>query len=61
MRVYLFFVGKAFSVLAVADNAIPLISGVMYSQIYYATIENYPAAIYYLTIATQMTVFLMAV
>lgn len=53
--------GKAFSVLAVADNAVPLISGVCYSQLYNATIHYLPSSIFYLTIGTQMTVFVFAV
>lgn len=52
--------GKAFSILAVADNAVPLVSGICYSQIYNATIHYLPSSIFYLTIATQMTVFLIA-
>lgn len=52
--------GKAFSVLAVADNAIPLLSGVLYSQVYKATIHSFPAGMFFLTIATQMLVFCIA-
>lgn len=52
--------GKAFSVLAVADNAVPLVSGVCYSQLYNATIHYLPASIFFLTIGTQMSVFLIA-
>ncbi|KAG5890946.1 hypothetical protein JTB14_019883 [Gonioctena quinquepunctata] len=51
--------GKAFSVLAVADNAIPLISGVSYSALYYATIHINPAALFFLTMGTQIGVFLL--
>ncbi|XP_050298296.1 proton-coupled folate transporter isoform X2 [Anthonomus grandis grandis] len=51
--------GKAFSVLGVADNAIPLISGVLYSKLYNATIDIHPAAIFYLTMASQLGVFLL--
>ncbi|RZC34752.1 MFS 1 and/or Sugar tr domain containing protein [Asbolus verrucosus] len=50
--------GKTLAVLAVADNAIPLVSGVLYSKVYNATIHTNPDAIYYLTMGTQMTVFL---
>ncbi|KRT81904.1 membrane transporter, partial [Oryctes borbonicus] len=53
--------GKIFSILAVADNAVPIISGVLYSQIYNATIHTEPASIYFLTIGTQMAVFIIAV
>lgn len=55
-----FFPGKVFSILAVADNAVPVVSGVLYSQIYNATIHTLPSAIYYLTIGTQMVVLLIA-
>nr|CAH7748096.1 unnamed protein product [Callosobruchus chinensis] len=51
--------GKAFSVLSVADNAIPLVSGVCYSTLYKSTISLYPSAIFYLTMATQIGVFLL--
>ncbi|EFA08602.2 proton-coupled folate transporter isoform X1 [Tribolium castaneum] len=51
--------GKTLAVLAVADNAIPLISGTMYSKVYNATIHTHPNAIFYLTMATQMTVFVL--
>lgn len=49
--------GKAFSMLSVADNAIPLISGVLYSKVYKGTLRDYPNMIFYLTILTQMLVF----
>lgn len=52
--------GKAFSVLAVADNAVPLFSGACYSQLYNATIHYLPSSIFYLTMASQMAVFLIA-
>lgn len=51
--------GKAFSVLSVADNAIPLVSGVAYSTVYNAFIHIHPAAIFYLTMATQYGVFIL--
>ncbi|XP_063917352.1 proton-coupled folate transporter isoform X3 [Zophobas morio] len=51
--------GKTLAVLAVADNAIPLVSGTMYSKVYNATIHTNPNAIFYVTMATQMTVFLL--
>lgn len=53
------FVGKAFSVLGVADNAIPLVSGVLYSKLYNATIHSHPEAIFYLTMASQVAVFVI--
>ncbi|KAH8302096.1 hypothetical protein KR044_002687, partial [Drosophila immigrans] len=52
--------GKVFALLSVCDNAVPFISGVCYSQIYRATLKsNHGGGIYLLTIATQMTVFLL--
>ncbi|KAH1025636.1 solute carrier family 46 member 3 isoform X2 [Dendroctonus ponderosae] len=50
---------KAFSMLGVADNAIPLVSGVLYSKLYNMTIHTHPEAIYYLTMASQGGVFLL--
>lgn len=54
---FVFVLGKAFAVLSVADNAIPLISGTCYSTLYNATIHYQPNAIYYLTMSTQIVVF----
>ncbi|CAH1180344.1 unnamed protein product [Phaedon cochleariae] len=51
--------GKAFSVLAVADNAIPLVSGICYSSLYYSTLNSYHSALFYLTMVTQIGVFLL--
>lgn len=53
------FPGKAFSVLGVADNAIPLVSGVLYSKLYNATIHTHPEAIFYLTMGSQVAVFVL--
>ena len=49
--------GTVFALLSVCDNAVPLISGVLYSQIYLATMKTYPAAIFWLTISSQVLVF----
>lgn len=48
--------GKVFAILAVCDNSVPLISGVLYSQIYIATIGVFPG-IFVLTLVTQLIVF----
>ncbi|KAF2899173.1 hypothetical protein ILUMI_07002 [Ignelater luminosus] len=48
--------GKAFSILAVADNAVPIISATLYNQVYKHTIHTHPAGIFYLTIASQVVV-----
>ena len=49
--------GTVFALLSVCDNAMPLISGIFYSQIYLATMTTYPAAIFWLTISSQVLVF----
>ncbi|XP_031830327.2 putative peptidoglycan muropeptide transporter SLC46 isoform X1 [Nomia melanderi] len=51
--------GKVFAMLSVCDNAVPLFSGVLYSQLYNATIHTVPASIYWLTFSTQLSVFLL--
>lgn len=51
--------GKIFSILSVFDNAVPILSGVMYSQLYNATINSTPSAIYWLTIGSQLTVLFL--
>lgn len=49
--------GKIFSILCVADNAVPILAGAVYSQVYNATLESYPPAIFWVTIATQAALF----
>lgn len=49
--------GKIFAILAVADSAVPLVSSAIYSQVYIATLESYPAAIYWVTVASQFLLF----
>ncbi|CAH1972827.1 unnamed protein product [Acanthoscelides obtectus] len=51
--------GKAFSVLSVADNAVPVISGVCYGALYKSTLSSHPSAIFYLTMGTQIGVFML--
>ena len=54
--------GKVFALLSVCDNAVPLISGVCYSQVYRATLndqEKGGQGIFLLTIATQFAVFVL--
>lgn len=50
--------GKVFALLSVCDNAVPLISGVLYSQVYNYTLGKFPG-IFFLTAATQIIVFLL--
>lgn len=47
------------AVLAVADNAIPLVSGTIYNQVYKRMIHSNPAAIFYVTIASQVIVMMI--
>lgn len=49
--------GKVFAILAAADNAVPIVSGVLYTQVYNATISSAPAAIFWVTFASQICVF----
>ncbi|KAK2585368.1 hypothetical protein KPH14_010045 [Odynerus spinipes] len=51
--------GKVFAMLSVCDNAVPLFSGILYSQLYNATINNAPSSIYWLTFSTQIMVLLL--
>ncbi|XP_039276298.1 solute carrier family 46 member 3 isoform X2 [Nilaparvata lugens] len=48
--------GKAFSLLTVADQSVPIISGALFSQIYNATIDSNPAAFFSITIISQLGV-----
>ncbi|KAF7988288.1 hypothetical protein HCN44_009933 [Aphidius gifuensis] len=52
--------GKAFAILAVCDNAVPLISSPLYSQLYIKTLNYFPSAIYWLTFATQVSILFLA-
>lgn len=50
--------GKVFALLSVCDNAVPFVSGVLYTQVYNATVGEVPG-IFYLTFATQAVVFVL--
>lgn len=50
--------GKVFAILTVADSAVPLVSSVIYSQVYNATLISYPAAFFWVTVASQGLVFI---
>ncbi|KAF7987222.1 hypothetical protein HCN44_010415 [Aphidius gifuensis] len=52
--------GKAFAILAVCDNAIPLICSPLYSQIYIKTIDYLPSAFFWLTFVTQVAILIIA-
>ncbi|XP_063222352.1 probable peptidoglycan muropeptide transporter SLC46 isoform X2 [Bacillus rossius redtenbacheri] len=51
--------GKVFAVLSAADNAVPLFSAAIYTQVYNATINTFPAAIFWVTFGSQMIVFIL--
>ncbi|XP_053957160.1 proton-coupled folate transporter isoform X2 [Anastrepha ludens] len=54
--------GKVFALLSVCDNAVPFISGVCYSQVYRATLNDDGKGgqgVFLLTIATQLAVFVL--
>ncbi|KAF7400515.1 hypothetical protein HZH66_005699 [Vespula vulgaris] len=51
--------GKVFAMLSVCDNAVPLFSGILYSQLYNLTINTAPSSIYWLTFSTQIMVLLL--
>lgn len=48
--------GKVFAMLAVCDNAVPLVSSVLYTQVYNLTYNLFPG-IFFLTACTQLIVF----
>lgn len=56
---FLTHIGKVFAILAAADNAVPLFSGILYTQVYNATISTAPATIFWVTFASQMCVFFL--
>ncbi|XP_050597659.1 thymic stromal cotransporter homolog [Bombus affinis] len=51
--------GKVFAILSVCDNAVPLFSGILYSQLYNATIDSAPGSIYWLTFVTQVSILIL--
>ncbi|XP_055636199.1 proton-coupled folate transporter-like [Toxorhynchites rutilus septentrionalis] len=53
--------GIIFSFLSVFDNATTLISGVLYTEVYNASIGSYPQAFLWVTIATQLTVLILTI
>lgn len=50
--------GKVFAVLSVCDNAVPLVSSVLYTQVYNWTLNVFPG-IFILTAITQMILFFL--
>lgn len=50
--------GKVFALFAVCDNAVPFVSGVLYTQIYNYTLGEFPG-IFVLTAVTQVIVFFL--
>jgi len=51
--------GTIFALLSVCDNAVPLLNGVMYTQVYKWTMDTHPAGIFWLTLTTQMIVLFL--
>ncbi|XP_020282165.1 solute carrier family 46 member 3 [Pseudomyrmex gracilis] len=51
--------GKVFAMLSVCDNAVPLFSGILYTQIYNATIKTAPTSFFWVTFSTQIAVLLL--
>lgn len=53
--------GKVFALLAVCDNAVPLVSGTLYTQIYNLTLKKhiFNGAIFWLTAITQSVLFVL--
>lgn len=50
--------GKVFAAFSVCDNAVPLVSSVLYTQVYNLTVGTFPG-IYILTFVTQMILFFL--
>ncbi|XP_014256849.1 proton-coupled folate transporter-like [Cimex lectularius] len=53
--------GKVFAMLTVADMTVPLVSGIVYTQVYNLTLSTHPQAIFYVTALTQAGVFFIAI
>jgi MFS transporter, PCFT/HCP family, solute carrier family 46, member 3 len=51
--------GTIFALLSVCDNAVPLLNGVVYTQVYNRTIDFHPASIFWVTLTTQMIVWFL--
>lgn len=51
--------GTIFALLSVCDNAVPLLNGVVYAQVYKHTLDSHPASIFWVTLTTQMIVFFL--
>ncbi|KAL7012231.1 hypothetical protein ACKWTF_014704 [Chironomus riparius] len=49
--------GIMFALISACDKLVPIISGVLYSQTYLATMKVYPAGIFWVTIVSQALVF----
>lgn len=54
-------IGKVFALLSVADTTSPLLSGIVFSQVYINTFQtSFPGAIFLVTIVSQLIVFSIA-
>ncbi|KAL1116493.1 hypothetical protein AAG570_004965 [Ranatra chinensis] len=52
--------GKVFALFTVADTTVPLVSGIIYTQVYNHTITSLPQAFFFVTAASQILVFIIA-
>ncbi|KAK9501064.1 hypothetical protein O3M35_002178 [Rhynocoris fuscipes] len=52
--------GKIFALLSVADSTVPLISGIIYTQVYNNTIDTFPQSIFLITAVSQLIVFFIS-
>lgn len=50
--------GKVFAILAVCDNGVPLVSSILYTQVYNLSLEKFPG-IFILTAVTQIILFFL--
>lgn len=51
--------GTVFALLSVCDNAVPLLNGIVYTQVYNRTIDTHPSSIFWVTLTTQMIVLFL--
>lgn len=52
--------GKIFALFSVADSTVPLVSGIIYTQVYNHCFDTFPQSVFIVTALTQCLVFLIA-
>ncbi|XP_073973441.1 proton-coupled folate transporter isoform X2 [Rhodnius prolixus] len=52
--------GKIFALFSVADSTVPLVSGIIYTQVYNHTLNTFPQSIFLVTALSQAVVFVIA-